>query len=125
MKDNSIDYSVVGIGINVNLKTSDFTDMSLPTTSLSEELGRDMSRLEIAQKLLVEFEKLYLAVQNGKSVYPEWRDSLNMLTKRVRARSADKVYQGIAESVGEDGSLILRCSDGKLIKLAAGDITLH
>ncbi len=125
VRDSSIDYAVIGIGINVNLKTADFTGISLPTTSLSDELGRDVSCLEITRRLLVEFEKLYLVVQSGETVYQEWRDSLNTLGKRVHARSGNKVYEGIAESVDEDGSLMLRCSDGSLIKLTAGDITLH
>ena len=125
VRDSSIDYAVIGIGINVNLKTADFTGISLPTTSLSDELGRDVSCLEITRRLLVEFEKLYLVVQSGETVYQEWRDSLNKLGKRVHARSGNKVYEGIAESVDEDGSLMLRCSDGKLKKFTAGDITLH
>ena len=125
VRDSSIDYAIIGIGINVNLKTTDFTEISLPTTSLSDELRRDVSRLEIIRRLLVEFEKLYLVVQSGETVYQEWRDSLNTLGKRVHARSGNKVYEGIAESVDEDGSLMLRCSDGKLKKFTSGDITLH
>jgi len=124
VRGGGIDYAVVGIGINVNLKTTDFTGMYLPATSLSDELGREVSRLEITRRLLVEFERLYLSVQHGDSVYQEWRDSLGTLGKRVHARSGSKVYEGIAESVAHDGSLMLRCQDGSLIKLTAGDITL-
>ena len=124
VRDSSIDYAIIGIGINVNLKTTCLTEVSLPATSLSDEMGRDVSCLEIIRRLLVEFEKLYLSVKSGGSVYQEWRDRLETLGKRVQARSGNKVYEGIAESVDKDGSLMLRCSDGSLIKLAAGDVTL-
>ena len=125
VRDSSIAYTVIGIGINVNLKTADSTGISIPATSLSHELGREVSRLEMVRRLLVEIEKLYLSVKSGESIYQEWRDSLETLGKRVHASSGNKVYEGIAESVTEDGSLILRCSDGSLIKLNAGDITLR
>ncbi|MCJ7763722.1 MAG: biotin--[acetyl-CoA-carboxylase] ligase, partial [Dehalococcoidales bacterium] len=58
-------------------------------------------------------------------VYQEWRDSLETLGKRVRASSGDAVYEGIAESVERDGSLMIRCRDGSLRRFAAGDVTLH
>jgi len=125
VRDSSIDYAVIGMGINVNLKTADFTGMYLPVTSLSDELGRDVSRLEVTRRLLIEIERLYLSLQSGDTVYQEWRDSLETLGKKVHARSGNTVYEGIAESVDEDGSLMLRCSDGKLKKFTAGDITLH
>lgn len=125
VRDSSIDYAVVGIGINVNLKTADFTGMYLPVTSLSDELGRDVSRLELVRRLLFEFEELYLSLQSGDTVYREWRDNLETLGRWVYARSGDTVYEGIVESIAEDGSLMLRCSDGSLIKLTAGDATLR
>ena len=125
MWDRSISYAVVGIGINVNLKTADYTNISLLATSLSDEMGRNVSRLEIVRRLLVEVERLYLSVQRGELIYKEWRDSLVTLGKRVRASSGNKLYEGIAESVDKDGSLMLRCSDSSLIKLTAGDVTLH
>jgi BirA family biotin operon repressor/biotin-[acetyl-CoA-carboxylase] ligase len=125
MRDSSIAYAVIGIGINVNLKTANSTEISIPATSLSHELGREVSRLELVRRLLIEIEQLYLSVQSGDSVYQEWRDSLETLGKKVYARSGNKVYEGIAESVAKDGSLMLRRTDGSLIKLTAGDVTLH
>ena len=125
VRNSSIAYAVVGIGINVNLKATYLTGVSMSATSLSHELGREVSRLELVRRLMIEFEQLYISVQNGESIYQEWRDNLETLGKRVRAQSGNIVYEGIAESVTEDGSLMLCCSDGSLIKLTAGDVTLH
>jgi BirA family biotin operon repressor/biotin-[acetyl-CoA-carboxylase] ligase len=123
--DNSIDYAVVGIGINVNLKTTDFIEIASVATSLSDELGREVSRLSLIRKLLVEIEPLYLSAKSGDAVYKEWRDSLVTLGRKVCVKSGDDVYEGIAESVDIDGSLILRSLDGSLTKISAGDVTLH
>ncbi|MFH1663068.1 MAG: biotin--[acetyl-CoA-carboxylase] ligase, partial [Chloroflexota bacterium] len=60
IKNKGIDFAIIGIGINVNLKAECLEEMALPATSLSDELGREIPRLEVVRRLLVEIEKLYL-----------------------------------------------------------------
>ena len=123
--DRNRTYAVIGIGINVNIETDSIGEVLLPATSLSYELGREVSRLELVKRLLVEMERLYLLAQGSGVVYQEWWDSLETLGKRVRASSGDTVYEGIAESVDRDGSLMIRRRDGSLRRFAAGDVTLR
>jgi BirA family biotin operon repressor/biotin-[acetyl-CoA-carboxylase] ligase len=125
LKGKRADYATLGIGINVNIKLSDFPEILPAATSLSHELGRDVSRLDIIRCLLVEIERLYLALPSGDAVYREWRDRLVTLGKKVQVRSEETTYEGIAESVVSDGSLLLRQSDGSLTKIVAGDVTLQ
>ena len=117
------DYAIVGIGLNANVSAAGFTGVALPATSLADEIGRDVSRLELVRKLLVEFERLYISLPS-EAVFQEWRSSLVTLGREVIARSGERVYQGTAEDVAIDGSLILRIKDGSKLKLAAGDVTL-
>ena len=125
VRGDMVDYATIGIGINANLSLSDFPEISSTATSLSDELGRDVSRLDVIQCLLLEIERLYLTLQAGGSIYEEWRDSLVTLGKRVYVKSGETVYEGIAESAARDGSLLLRRSDGNLTKIVAGDVTLR
>ena len=125
VKGNMVDYAIIGIGVNINLRLSDFPDILSTATSLSHELGREVSRLDVIRQLLVEIERLYLTLQTGGSIYEEWRDSLVMLGRRVRVKSGRTIYEGAAESVTTDGSLLLRRSDGSLTKIVAGDVTLR
>ena len=125
VRGNIVDYAIIGIGINVNLRLSDFPAIQSIATSLSAELGRGVSRLNLVRRLLVEMERLYLALQAGVSIYEEWRDSLVTLGRRVRVKSGKTVYEGVAESVARDGSLLLRHSNGDLSKIVAGDATLR
>ena len=125
VRANIVDYAIIGIGVNVNLRLSDFPEIQSIATSLSAELGRGVSRLGVIQRLLVEMERLYLALQAGGSIYEEWRDSLVTLGRRVRVKSGKTVCEGVAESVAGDGSLLLRHSDGSLTKIVAGDATLR
>ena len=125
LRGDIVDYAVIGIGINVNLRLQDFPDILATATSLSNELGKDVSCLSLIRRLLVEVENLYSALPSGGSIYEEWRDSLVTLGKRVRVKSGETTYDGVAESVARDGSLLLRGSDGTLTKIVAGDVTLH
>ncbi|MBA7470642.1 Bifunctional ligase/repressor BirA [subsurface metagenome] len=125
VRGNIVDYAIIGIGVNVNLRLSGFPEIQSTATSLSAELGRDAPRLRIIRQLLVEVERLYLALQAGGSIYEEWQDNLVTLGRRVRVKSGKTIYEGVAESVTKDGSLLLRHSNGNLSKIVAGDATLR
>lgn len=124
VRGNKLNYTVIGIGINVNLKLGDFPEISQTATSLVDELGKEVSRLELIRSLLVELEKLYTVLQTGRSVYEEWRDNLITLGRKVRLDTGETVHEGTAESVNRDGSLMLRSLNGNTIRVVAGDVNL-
>ncbi|MDP3878821.1 MAG: biotin--[acetyl-CoA-carboxylase] ligase [Dehalococcoidales bacterium] len=125
LKGRRVNHAIIGIGINVNLKLSDFPEIRQIATSLSDELGGAVSRLDVLRSLLVEMERLYLGLSTGGTVYEEWRDNLVTLGKRVRVTTGEGVYEGTAEDVARDGSLLVRGGDGKLNRIVAGDVTLR
>ena len=125
VQGDRVNYSILGIGVNINLRPADFTDILPTPTSLATELGRDVSRLSVVRCLLMEMDRLYLALSAGKSIYEEWRDNLVTLGQPVRAKTEQETYEGIAESVARDGSLLLRGTDGTLTRIVAGDVTLR
>lgn len=121
----SVDYAIVGIGINVNLRLADYPEIAPLATSLSDELGRTVSRLALLRKLLEEMERLYLALPSGESVFERWRERLVTLGKRVTVSWGETSIDGVAESVAPDGSLQLRHQDGGLSQVVAGDVSLR
>ncbi len=125
VQGGAVKYAIIGIGINVNLRLSDFPDIMPIATSLSDELGKDVSRLSLIRRLLLEIERLYSVLPAGDSIYQEWRDSLVTLGRKVWVKSGESVCEGIAESVDRDSSLLLRCPDGTLTRIVAGDVTLR
>ncbi len=122
---DSVDYAIIGIGINVNMKMADYPEIASIATSLAAETDREVSRTELLGYLFSEMEKLYLRLRAGESILAEWRDNLITIGKKIHVRSGDEVFEGTAESVADDGSLLLRCVDGKLLKFNAGDVTLR
>ena len=125
VRGDTVDYTIISIGLNVNFRLSGFPEIQDTATSLSDELGEDLPRLKVVRQLLKETEKLYLALRAGESCYEEWRDRLVTLGNSVRVKSGGAIYEGVAESVVRDGSLLLRCTDGNLLKIVSGDATLR
>ncbi len=120
-----VNYTIIGIGINVNLRLADFPEIQPVATSLAEELRAEVSPLSVVRHLLAEVERLYFTLSAGGSLYEEWRSSLVTLGKKVRVTAGETVYEGVAESVARDGSLLLRGLDGKLTRIVVGDVTLR
>ncbi len=124
IKNNNVGYAVIGLGMNVNLNTSDYPEISSIATSLSDEKKKYISRLEVIRMLLYEIEKIYLLSKKDNTLYKEWRENMDTIGKKVSAKSGDIVYEGMVETVAEDGSLILVLPNGKHINFTAGDVTL-
>jgi len=124
VREGTVNHVIIGIGIDVNIRISNYPEIQPIATSLSDELGKEVSRLEITRSLLVGMETLYLKLLSGGSLYEEWRDSLVTLGRDVQVSEGTNVYEGIAESVDRDGSLLLRLPDGTLTRVIAGDVTL-
>jgi BirA family biotin operon repressor/biotin-[acetyl-CoA-carboxylase] ligase len=122
---HKVDYAVVGIGVNANVNLEIYSEITATATSLLRESGHSIELIPLIKQLLIELDKLYLSIADNKSVFEEWRDNLITLGKKVRATSGDRVYEGIAESVESDGSLILRQSDGTRTQISQGDVTLR
>jgi len=117
-----LDYAVIGIGINVNFDPFDYPDIAGTATSLSRETGHEVSRLAIVRNLLIEFDNLYTS---DSDIFKEWRNNLVTLGQQIRVTSGSTIYEGIAEDVERDGSLILRTNNNNLVIIPAGDVTLR
>ncbi|MBF8267333.1 MAG: biotin/acetyl-CoA-carboxylase ligase [Dehalococcoidia bacterium] len=118
-------FSIVGVGVNVNLDPGEYPDIRDIATSVRQELGHPISRLRLLGMLLEEMEQLYIRIQGGDSVRGEWSALLDTLGRQVRVAVGGQVYEGYAQDVDEEGSLILLRPDGSLWSLAAGEVTLQ
>jgi len=118
-------YTIIGIGINVNFRLTDFPEILPRATSLADELGKEVPRAAVIRRLLIETEKRYLSLPHGDPIYREWQDKLVTLGRKVQVKSGETFLKGIAESVARDGSLLLRHSDGSVTSVVAGDVTLR
>ena len=120
-----INWVVVGIGVNVNIKQQEFPeDIRERTTSLKEVLGKKVLRVKLAQVFLQEFEKYYeiLKRREFSFILKEWKLYSYTLEKKIRVDIGEKIITGEAMDINESGALILKKEDGELIEIISGTI---
>jgi len=119
-------WAVVGIGINANLiLTEQPAEIASISAFLSEVKDHEVSRNHLIISLLKHCEQRYDALMRGETFIDEWRLKLVTLGKFVVVKNGTNVYEGLAEMVDDDGALLLREPEGKLVKVPAGDVTLR
>ncbi|MCX7912423.1 MAG: biotin--[acetyl-CoA-carboxylase] ligase [Dehalococcoidales bacterium] len=117
-------FSIVGIGINVDMEVAAYPEIAEIAASLRSG-GRDM-RAELIRQLLAEFDRLYLMLPaEGHAIFEAWRGRLTTLGKAVTVVSGDQAIEGTAEAVDESGALRVRKPDGSSITVLAGDVSLR
>jgi BirA family biotin operon repressor/biotin-[acetyl-CoA-carboxylase] ligase len=127
---DSINYAVIGIGLNVNQKSQDFSgELTDKATSLTIHSGEKTlyNRLKIVRNLLYEFERAYLNINEYKiaDILKEWKKYSVTIGKEVRIISKDRQFTGIAEDLTEDGRLVVISSDGEKKEILSGEISVR
>lgn len=116
-----LDYVVVGIGINANLDHDAFPGVR-NGTSLQQELGRRVSRIELIVKILQETERcLDDATSDFEKIRREWCLRSSTLNRRVRIELAGEELVGKALSIDQEGALIIETGEGTTKRVLAGD----
>lgn len=123
---NEIDWIVVGIGIDSNLKLEDFSeDIRIGTTTLTEELPAKVDENELIAIFLNEFEKVYELYKDGEieTILKDWRDLADTIGKYVNiTQTGGKITQGYVVGINNEGSLIIERQDGTLEKIISGEL---
>ncbi len=118
---------VIGVGINVNIPTSQLAESAFPATSLQVETGQTVPRLPLLVTYLQIMEQKYEAISAGHSPMLEWRSTLVNIGQTVRAEieGVGAPIEGIAVDTDVMGRLLVRDSSGKIHKITAADVTVH
>ena len=125
-KAGEVDFVILGIGINVNMTLEMIPEEMRPiVTSLREELGYDISRVEFLSTLLREVEGEYQAFLTGETerILRQWEELSQMVGKVVEMKSFHEVIRGRVKGIDSDGSLLLSAPDGSEKRVIAGDIS--
>lgn len=63
---NTLDYAVLGLGVNANFPSSMFPDTAGNATTLSDIIGHRIENAELATQILFEVEQLYGHARSGR-----------------------------------------------------------
>lgn len=124
---DSINYVVIGMGINVNTSIDEFPEELRPiASSLSAILGHDISRVELLAEILHEIETQYtIAIEQGFApILAEWRTLSVTLGQVVDVFGINRDFSGTALDIDEDGALLVKTEAG-VEKVVAGDVSVR
>jgi len=127
-EQDSIAFIILGIGINVNTAAKCLPKgaASLKLESKGAGRGENISRVELARKVLEELDEYYdILMRKGFApVIDEWRGLSAMLGSRIKVVLPARAFEGTAHNVDPDGSLVVRLDSGVLQKVQSGDIVM-
>ncbi len=124
LRETTVDYVVVGIGLNVNQKTFS-GDIAARATSLALAAGHEFDRVQIFQDLLTSLERHYRRFrQKGfDEIVPLWMSRSRMIGSRIAVSQNGTVLTGTVKGLTNHGELLLD-HDGEERAFLAGDVTI-
>ncbi len=121
---NKLDFSVVGIGINVNQREFE-GELADRATSLFREFGKEYDRTDLFQTLLQESDLLLARLKKGAvdEIMDEWNSRCRMFGKPVTVSQGESLVSGTAMRLSADGGLVVKTTAGQST-FYAGDVTV-
>ena len=116
-----INYTVVGIGINVNNRLSE--DLQGKATSLIQEAGSKVSRVKLLRSILKCFDENYSKLISGDYdfIRDSWFSHANIVGREILVHGEKTMLRGVVSDVDESGCLILDTKDGS-VRVVSGDV---
>jgi BirA family biotin operon repressor/biotin-[acetyl-CoA-carboxylase] ligase len=123
-----VKYVILGIGVDVNITAAEFpADLRKIATSLKIESRQHINRADLAAAILRELDADYARICSGQfeRVADEWQRQCITVGRNVTVHIGDRVLHGVAESLDNDGALLLRTQHGRLERIVGGDVMLE
>lgn len=124
-EQDSIQYIVIGIGLNVNQDQIHMpNDIKDKATSLHMETNKSWNLLEISQKILQTFEERYTNyIDNGfHSIKNKWESYGYKIDKTISIKTSQDSWQATFLGIAEDGALLTKTDKGKIEKVYSAEI---
>jgi BirA family biotin operon repressor/biotin-[acetyl-CoA-carboxylase] ligase len=123
----TITSAIVGIGINVNTDVREFPEeVKQRATSLQNEAGVSYQREPIVAELLNEMDRWYntLIKLKKETILRAWENLTSTIGREVMIVTPHETLTGTAESLDNEGMLILRLPSGESKRINSGDLTI-
>jgi BirA family transcriptional regulator, biotin operon repressor / biotin---[acetyl-CoA-carboxylase] ligase len=105
IKNDKIQYSIVGIGLNINQKA--FPEDVPNPTSLALETGEDFKLDYCLERLCEDLEKRYLQLKAGKHVKDEYLERLYRYGEWSKFKSGEEVFRGKIIGISKTGNILI------------------
>ncbi len=126
-EQDRVRHVVLGVGVDVNLAAAEFpAELRRLATSLRLELGRPVSRADLAVALLRELDAVYAQVPTPAfaRLADEWESLCTTIGRPIEVALGSRRVRGRAEALDPDGALLMRTEHGHLERITGGDVTV-
>lgn len=123
----SIQYVVIGVGINVG-KQKFSPEVADKATGLNQECGTHISRSRLLTDIMEVFEKSYeeFGEQENLSGFKEAYNALLVNRGReICVLDPKGEYRGVAKGIDDSGELLVELPDGSTTKVYAGEVSVR
>ena len=116
---------ICGVGLNINLQTAQYEDISHTAISMTEYLGREVDVNEVVATFLQQFDTLYIKTAI-KSIYEQWKKAMHFLGEWVTVcdGSTGICVSGRALDVDDSGRLLVTDENGIQHLISNGELSL-
>ena len=125
----SLNYIILGIGVNVNQINKDFTEeLQDKATSIRICLGEKVYRKKLLLTILDNLNKMYKAFANEKSldnVMDICRQHSATLGKDVRVSKNHTIIEGKAIDITDRGGLMIQDKAGNQTEIISGEVSVR
>lgn len=118
---DSINYTVVGIGINVNNELE--KELQKTATTLKQEIGTQVPKVELLKSIIKSFDENYnrLILGDYDFIRDSWLSYSNIIGKKIKVQDEETVTTGKVTDIDDSGCLILNTKNGN-VRIVSGDV---
>ena len=134
VNSSSIEYVILGIGVNVNVNSAEVQrDIKCQTfpyqvTSLSDELGARCDKVRLIKNILQTLDKYYLKIESDTD-YPlleQWKHrAIDITSKPVYVSHGTEGFTATVLGLEEDGSLVVVRDNNRIERIVSAEYSIR
>ena len=124
---NQVDYSILGIGLNVNMDIRNHPDINQIATSLKNINNNPVDKNTVLEILYEKLNYYYTKVKNNESLTDQWASRITTIGENVTISfpgTKKNPITGKAQKILQDGSIQMILNNGTIFNASAGEISI-
>jgi len=127
VQKNSIEYVIIGVGINVNMKQI-APEIQEIATSLQLESEQEIDTNKMLSGILQEFHQQYtifLQTEDVSNIRKQYNERLVNIGREILIIAKGGEYQARTEGINDKGELIIEKQDGTRENISSGEVSVR
>lgn len=125
--DGSVDYAIIGIGVNCCQSLSDFSpELHTKAASLSMVTGKNIDRSLVAAAMMESLYQMSLTLLSSRDTWlSRYRRDCITIGKDISVVRGGSVRRGKALDVDDLGALVVQFDDGEVQAVNSGEVSIR